>query len=521
MAGVFKMVEEAKKLHQISDRIDELSKPREEIGERRKRHEENVVLFFSFDIANSTAYKTVNYYGWAQVLNLLFKELREEVQRQIDGSEMWRVLGDEAIFIVKIRNENVLCEYINKIFKIMISTIYKLKKGAFFKFDDEFDMLKLQNILSLKTTAWVAAVTNVGDISDGNTLYKNAVNIFERYKSQDGNEIFEFLGNDIDTGFRLSKQTQDGRMVLSYELAYLISQKTESLSHLHIITYRKLKGIWGDRLYPVIWYHDPKTYLEFYDKELPLQDSFTFDACDESDLIKEYYDNRKADRKEEVIRDGRMYKEPYYALNKILLDRGLEEKVKHLQHLIQDTTHDPTRYINTELMELHCVAVCFQEDENGTKILVAKRQRTREKHRGEWEFGCAKAVIDKSIAQKIKEEYRQDFGIEVEPVLDEARDIKEPVPLALYQAVHDPQNSEPEKQDKGIITLARIVQEFDLKNFEPTRKHEKVAWITETDLPDIEKRFEKRVPDFEQSLKEAFKKIKELSKEKKQDDAAG
>lgn len=56
MAGVFKMVEEAKKLHQISDRIDELSKPREEIGERRKRHEENVVLFFSFDIANSTAY---------------------------------------------------------------------------------------------------------------------------------------------------------------------------------------------------------------------------------------------------------------------------------------------------------------------------------------------------------------------------------------------------------------------------------------------------------------------------------
>lgn len=178
MAGVFEMVgEKAENLRLISNRIDELSKEKEGTEEHSGRQEENVVLFFSFDIVNSTSYKMVNYYGWAQVLNLLFKELREEIQHEIDGSEMWRVLGDEAIFIVKIRNEKVLCEYINKIFRIMVSTIYKLKKGSFFKVDDKFSMMKQQNILSLKVAAWIAAVTNVGDISGNHIIQENAVNI--------------------------------------------------------------------------------------------------------------------------------------------------------------------------------------------------------------------------------------------------------------------------------------------------------------------------------------------------------
>ena len=367
------------------------------------------------------------------MLNLLFKELREDVRNYINGSEMWRVLGDEAIFIIKIRDEEELREYISKIFGIMIATIYKLKKGKFFKSDHNFNMMKLQNILSLKTTAWIAAVNDVGDISKDDICQDNADNIFERYQSQEGYDIFEFLGNDIDTGFRISKQTQDGRMVLSYELAYLISQKTENLPYLHIVTYRKLKGVWKEKLYPVIWYHDPKAYLEFYKKEIQLEESFTFDASEESELIKEYYDNRDPKNRERIIRDDRMYTDTYYALNKILQDRSLGEKVKRLQRLIKEAIHDQTKYINTELMQIHCVAVCFKKCGDDIRILVAKRQNTREKHKGEWEFGCAKADINKSIAEKIKEEYKEDFQIDVEPVLDETREIKEPIPIALYQ----------------------------------------------------------------------------------------
>lgn len=514
MVGVFRMVNrDPRALEKLSIKIDEVEN-KEKTEKRFSDIKTDVVLFFSFDVINSTSYKTVNYLGWAQVLNLLFKELREKVRNKIKGSEMWRVLGDEAIFIIKIQDEDKLREYVNNIFKIMITTIYDLKTGKFFKSDSTFDAMKLQNILSLKTAAWIAAVNNVGDVSNDDILQKNTDNIFERYQSQDGYEIFEFLGNDIDIGFRIAKQTQDGCMVLSYELAYLISQKTESLSYLHIITYRKLKGVWKDRLYPIIWYHDPKTYLESYKKEIPLEENFTFDAIEESDLIKEYYDNRESTPKELIIRDKKMYTEPYYALNKILQDRGLGEKIKRLQQLIKDAKdaiHSQTKYINTELMQVHCVAVCFKKCENKIKILVAKRLDTREKHKGEWEFGCAKAAIDKSISEKIKEEYKQDFNINIEPIFDETREQKEPIPLALYHVKH---TSQSDKKDKGIITLAEIMGDYELDDFTETSKHSEVKWVTEDDLDKIETEFDKRVPDFKQTLQAAFDKIKLLDKEK-------
>lgn len=521
MARVFKMVnssgaEEAlrnlvNKIEKLSqndkEKIEPVTNSVEKVEQPTKR---DVVLFFSFDVVNSTSYKTINYYGWAQVLNLLFKELREEVFNKISGSEMWRVLGDEAIFIIKIRDEDELRENVNKIFRIMISTTYKLKEGDFFKSnDDNFKLMKLQNILSLKATAWIAAVTDVGDISNKN-LQESVENIFERYKSQEGYEIFEFLGNDIDTGFRVAKQTQDGRMALSYELAYLISQKTDSLSYLHIITYKKLKGVWKDKLYPVIWYHDPKAYLDHYKKELHLEDSFTFDDCDESDLIKEYYENRDVNKREKVIRDDKMYTEPYHALNKILQDRGLTEKIKGLQKLIKEATIDQARFIDVGLMKVHCVAVCFKKVEGEIKILIAKRAEKREKLNGKWEFGCAKAEIDKSLAQRIKEEYKQDFNIDIEPVLDNDRKMKEPIPIALYHVSHSGQTNGKSKQDKGIITLAEIKGDFELENFVPTKKHEKVKWITEKDLAKIDTICEEKIPDFKNTLVKAFQKIKTI-----------
>ncbi len=498
----------------VNSRLPDIYNEIKEINDKKEKKnkdiKKDVVLFFSFDVVNSTSYKTVNYYGWAQVLNFLFKELRIDVFNEIPGSEMWRVLGDEAIFIIKIRDEERLREYVNKIFKIMATTIYKLKKGEFFNFDSQFDLMKLQNILSLKAAAWIAAVSNIGDISDKNIICSDTDNIFERYQSLDGCEIFEFLGNDIDTGFRIATQTQEGRLVLSFELAYLISQKTESLSYLHIVTYKKLKGVWKNKLYPVIWYHDPKAYLEFYKREVTLKDSFSFDACAESDLIKEYYDNRDVNRSEKSIRDVRMYEDPFYALNKIMQDRELEEKVSHLQKLIKEAILDRTKYIDMKLMRLHCVAVCFKKDDDGIKILVAKRAETREKLKGQWEFGCAKAVIDKSIAQIVKEEYKRDFNIDIEPVLDRTREISEPIPIAIYHVAHSSYVEDTNEKDKGIIILAEIKGNYKIDNFKKTDKHEKVKWISEQDLPRVKESFKDCIPDFKHTLAKAFEQIKSL-----------
>ena len=507
------MVDNEKVLQDIHKKIEVRTKEaKEEKKEQTQR--KDVVLFFSFDVVNSTSYKTVNYYGWAQVLNVIFKEIREEVQTHIQGSEIWRVLGDEAIFIQKITDENLLCEYINKIFRILISTISKLKEGAFFEHYDEKDflLLKLQNTLSLKAAAWIATVKDVGNIDNKIVLEEDAENIFETYQTQEGNIIFEFLGNDIDTGFRISKHTEDGRMVLSFELAYLISRKTDSLSCLHIITYRKLKGVWKDKLYPIIWYHNPNTYLQYSTEKLELEESFMFDASDESSLIKEYYENRDINNKNRVLRDIRMFTEPNYAFKKILRDRGLTEKIERLQQIINEPVKDQTKkYMNIEYMQIHCVAVCFKYEKKSqtAKILIAKRSENREKHKGQWEFGCAKAVINKSIGDRIKEEYKQDFGIDIEPVYDENRTIKEPIPIALYNVEHKI-GLDNNNRDKGIITLAEIKGDYNIEDFQSTVKHDQVQWITKEELSDIKTKFPRHVPDFEQTLSIAFKRIEEF-----------
>lgn len=58
-------------------------------------------------------------------------------------------------------------------------------------------------------------------------------------------------------------------MAISFELAYILSKDTDYLKNIYIITYKSLKGIWQNRMYPIIWYHDPK-----YAENVQFEDSF-------------------------------------------------------------------------------------------------------------------------------------------------------------------------------------------------------------------------------------------------------
>lgn len=417
---------------------------------------------------------------------------------------MWRILGDEQIFIYKVTSMELLKEYVDKIFRILISIISELKTGKFFDTEDNSQLMKLQNILSIKATAWIAIVNDIGNINEDLIEVNEGENIFEKYKSQAGYEIYEFLGNDIDTGFRISKKTQDGRLVLSYELAYLISQTTELSSYLHIITYTKLKGIWKGKLYPIVWYHNPKAYMDIYKQELKFEDSFTFDACDENTLVKEYFDNRNDEKRSQVIWDTRMYTDAYYALQKILHDRNLTKKLERLEKIIKETSYLKKRYIDTELMQIHCVAVCYKIENEKIRILVAQRRPDREQFSNKWEFGCAKAVINKSITERIKEEYKNDFGIDIDPILDKDREMKEPIPIALYHV-----EKEDEKEDKGIITIAKIKNDFEVDMFKESDKHSQLNWIEEEKVDQLDEKYNNAVPDFKATIKKAIEYIKE------------
>lgn len=400
------MVKETELLKKYKVELDEGTK-------EQNNQQREVILFFSFDVVNSSLYKTINYYGWAQTLVELFKKLNQRVKEVICEAELWRVLGDEAIFIVRIKSEESIYDYVDLIFDVLIKTIKDLKTGNFFDNMDNFNsrevnLMKVQNILSLKAAVWIATVSKFQSSTE------KAENIFEEYELEKQNKFYEFLGNDIDAGFRIAKYTSDSRLVVSFELAALLARRTESLQNLTIVTYKHLKGIWNNRYYPIIWYHNEK----IFDNQ-NLEDTFDYDGEDNDDLIKEFLNNRSEGQTIDGIHDIKMFTNPMEAIRKILYDRNLKEKIDEMLNVIQNMNNCSIDYLKSPTLELHCVAVCYNKINN--KILIAKRNDDREIESKKWEFGCAKASRDTDISSRTVEEYKDDFGIDIEIVKDSSR----------------------------------------------------------------------------------------------------
>lgn len=469
----------AKLQKDYSTQIQNLNQEREELFERR-----SVEVFFSFDIVNSTAYKTLNFTGWSQVIIALFSKTQQLVAKKMPSAEMWRILGDEVIFIVPIKEKNDIFVYVNSIFEILNIMVFQLKKGTFFDelglCDFDCNLMKMQNIISMKASAWIAVI--------GENLKKleQYDNLIERFKLQEGYGIFEFLGNDIDTGFRIKENTQDRRFAISYELAYIVSRNTDYLKNIHIITYKRLKGVWQNRLYPIIWYYDEK----YFDGS-SFEDSFYYDEKENNELVKQYFENRV---NPELGHE--MYDNVEYALNKILVDQKLEDKFIRIDKIIKDSQADLKHLLDPKfLLKLHCVSVCYDK-----KILIMKRADNREKFPGYWEFGCAKGTLEKSLAEQIEDEYRKDFGIKIRVQCNKEREDIQPIPLAVYEV------ESVQGKDKGIITMAEITEDFDIANFSGD-KHSKIDWISEDEIDQFS---EPAVADFKNTLKLVFERLKEM-----------
>lgn len=200
------------KLEVYSDALEKINRT----TNNEKKGTRSVELFFSFDIVNSSLYKDVNYFGWQSVLITLLTDIQKNVAKEIPEAQLWRVLGDEIIFFVTIRNEKEIYSAIDAIYGILTISNVKLKNEKFFEnIDEKFSekeiaWMKKSNILAVQSSAWIAIILN-GETS----LFSPYDNIFKKYRISENQQINEFLGQDIDTGFRIKKETQDRRLVVS------------------------------------------------------------------------------------------------------------------------------------------------------------------------------------------------------------------------------------------------------------------------------------------------------------------
>lgn len=468
--------------------------------EKEKKCSRTVELFFSFDIVNSSSYKDVNYFGWQVVLTSLLTNVQRNIVKEIPEAQLWRVLGDEIIFFVTIRNIEEIYATIDAIYGILAKTNAKLHNGSFFEeLDAEYEkedikLMKTNNILAVQAAAWIAIILN-GE----KTVFNTYDNVFKKYSINENQQINEFLGQDIDIGFRIKKETQDRRLVVSIELAKILSDKTEYLSRLNIITYKSLKGVWKNRSYPIIWYHDAEV-----SGGVSFEDSFYYDETTYSQLSKEYFLNRESDEGDLA---SYMFEDVHRALNKVIKDQQLESKMERICEIINETESDVKvveNEFNNKLLEFHCAAVCC--DVATKRILIAKR-KDRKFFSGLWEFGCAKANIEQNLCDSIVTEYKYDFGIDIEIVCDEEREDKEPKPIALYQI------DKVEKLQKGVIVIAKIVGNLDKidETVKLRGKHETYQWISEAEIDGFT---ESTIHDFKNTMKKVFALWNEVFEEK-------
>ncbi|CUU46930.1 hypothetical protein [Clostridium beijerinckii] len=367
--------------------------------------EEELILFVSFDLVNSTKFKTYNYSNWFDAIFTITKSIRKEVEQIDENFQLWRSIGDEVVFTVVVCDEKKLEDIIQKLFCILNKIHMEIKSGEIFKNgsfkDREIEELREQNILSVKATSWIALVSKDNSNRGSSLKY----NIEYEYSIADDTRVVEFQGNDIDTGFRISKRfTNPRRLTLSLELAYMLSKSKKSKPKLHIIGYDRLRGIWDQKLYPIIWYHDE------YEAGTSLRDSFFYDENEEQELVKKYIENI---RKEETNGKNLSVIDISTILEKIIADRNLVFKMdKIYKNFDQSRVYSSSKALNipSEYIEIHCVAVCMNSE---GKIFMAQRSDTRKTFPGLWEFGCCKMIIGKNFSEVLVEGYKKEFNIDI------------------------------------------------------------------------------------------------------------
>lgn len=447
----------------------------------------DVVLFFSYDIVGSTKYKALHPGSWAGEIKKAFESIKRRVNSELSEAYIWRVLGDEIIFVMKVSGKQMKFSE-QAILSDSVAVIYKILQEA----TDEIESGTKE--LSLKAAAWIGIVSDEEHYETDTKIPKKYKNLFYKYTVDEtrNRKIFEFMGNDIDAGFRIKQFTYSRQLVLSFELAYLIKKfishgECKNIELIHM-GYKPLKGIWYDRPYPIIWYYD-KSY-----KKVDFLQSLPYDAETDNSLIKDYglkHSCRYNFKKKELF-------------EKIANDLGLCDKlmiIKQTLKNVEKSIEINDWLYNEDELHLHLAAVCC--DFKNKRVFIAKRSTARGKYSACWEFGCAKANKSQGYIECIKKEYEDDFGLKIKIMVSSDRGEQCPTPYALYEIN---ENSEEFQSDKGIIVYAKIMNDNidEFANKKDYKKHECSLLLTEEAARKFLSENEESVPDFKDTIMHAF-----------------
>lgn len=198
-------------------------------------------LFLSVDMVGSTEFKArftgQGSEGWLGIFQTFFTSFPLMAAGQIGiefleddatpAIDVWKVMGDEVVFVAQPGSPEELTSILLALLRTM--QMYE---------ERHFQQLPLR----LKGTAWLADF-------DGHNI---EIEIPE-LSSGTGAHL-DYIGPDIDLGFRISKFAKPGSLVISLDvLEVVLGARNAGKAALYLMGKEPLKGVMFGRPYPIVW----------------------------------------------------------------------------------------------------------------------------------------------------------------------------------------------------------------------------------------------------------------------------
>lgn len=473
--------------------IEELQNITEDSDPDYKSSFDGIYIFLSFDLANSTSFKNLNP-NWPEKIKLFrdycVKCMKQNFRPPEDSTDynccdltwyIWKLLGDEIIFMFPnpkkaelFKLPDMCCNVLDSICKSMETPT---KNNAV--------------TLSVKATLWLADICNQKKDEKSNTTdtpYKDKnINI----SVDDGlHRMVDFLGPDIDTGFRLSHYSCHNKLAIDARLAWILYSNESYIPNHNkmrekakIVSFKILKGVWNEKPYPIVW------YLNDWDNEKLF---YYFEELDENhlgyEISKQNYKFIEIEKLEKILIEAKQLDYSNYLYKQIEFYNG-----KQIEKLEEINTQ-------SKISELHLIAICINED---AEILLLKRNQDRKFMPNVWDFGCTYLKANNTIEDSLKIGYRFKIGCEIS--------LSKPcLPIASLSIF-----SKDYKKTQALVYFARV--EKDTINLNKA-KYSDFMWIKQNEYKkDSFEIFNQKgnsenkkivVPDFFDRIEEAFNMIK-------------
>lgn len=223
-------------------------------------------LFLSVDLVGSTAFKQsrqawlpalINFYrDFDQIVHGQYRAFRQQTNSHIAAPEFWKSNGDEVLYT---------CDLVTRAQAVDAIHIWLAALSAY-----RCDLATLTEDLDIKSTAWIAMFPSPnaevffrrGGVQFRTDGSEDAILLQAEMRDQwhagndRGDIIRDFVGPSIDTGFRLSSWARPRRLILSADLAFLLTSSYATSDEplpLHFSGAQKLRGVVGEQPYPMIW----------------------------------------------------------------------------------------------------------------------------------------------------------------------------------------------------------------------------------------------------------------------------